>query len=244
MSHAICRLYYWPSIQGRGEFVRLVLEEGGMPYDDVARLDEGDGGGVAAIRRFLDGEHDGLLPFAPPFVVIDDRVIAQTANASLFLAEHCDLVAPQRTVEAHQIAMTVADFVVEIHDTHHPLGSPLYYEDQQEAAARRSEVFRAQRMPKFLRWFARVLDRSDGDWLMGRFSYVDLHLFQVLEGLAYALPEATRGARDEWPALFDLRDRVAARDRIAAYLGSARRIAFNEHGIFRHYPELDGAFGE
>lgn len=241
MSDAICRLYYWPSIQGRGEFVRLVLEEGGMPYDDVARRDEG--GGVAAIRRFLEGEHDGLLPFAPPFVVIGDRIIAQTANVSLFLAEHCDLVAPQRTFEAHQIAMTLADFVAEIHDTHHPLGSPLYYEDQQDEATRRAGVFRAQRMPKFLRWFGRLLERSDGDGLMGRFSYVDLHLFQVLEGLAYAFPEATSGAREQLPALFDLRDRVATRERIAAYLGSERRIPFDEHGIFRHYPELDGPFG-
>lgn len=243
MSDAICRLYYWPSIQGRGEFVRLVLEEGGMPYDDVARRDEDEGGGVAAIRTFLDGEREGLLPFAPPFVVADDRVIAQTANVSLFLAEHCDLVAPRRTFEAHQIAMTVADFVVEIHDTHHPLGSPLYYEDQQESSARRAAVFRTQRMPKFLRWFDRLLERSDGNWLMGLFSYVDLHLFQVLEGLAYAFPEATSGARDELPALFDLRDRVAARDRIAAYLDSEQRIPFSEHGIFRHYPELDGPFG-
>jgi glutathione S-transferase len=41
------------------------------------------------------------------------------------------------------------------------------------------------------------------------------------------------------PRLLSLRDRVAARPRIAAYLASSRRIPFNEDGIFRHYPELD-----
>ena len=30
-------LYYWPSIQGRGEFIRLTLEEAGADYVDVAR---------------------------------------------------------------------------------------------------------------------------------------------------------------------------------------------------------------
>ena len=57
-------LYYWSMIQGRGEFVRLALEEAGADYVDVARAK----GGTAAMLHFLDGKEGGALPFAPPFV--------------------------------------------------------------------------------------------------------------------------------------------------------------------------------
>ena len=36
-----------------------------------------------------------------------------------------------------------------------------------------------------------------------------------------------------------LRDRVAKRPRIAAYLASERRIPFSQWGIYRYFKELD-----
>jgi len=235
-------LYYWPFIPGRGEFVRLVLEEAGAPYVDVARLPEEEGGGVQPILDVLGGKRDGQLPFAPPILVSGDLVLAQTATICRFLGRRHGLAPEDEAGElaAEQVQLTLADFVDEIHDTHHPLGSPLYYEDQKDEARRRTEVFLDQRMPKHLGHLERVLERSAGEWLLGTvIAYPDLTAFQILEGLAYAFPNVFASCRGDYPRLVALRDRVAERPRIAAYLGSDRRMAFNEHGLFRHYPELD-----
>ncbi len=235
-------LYYWPGIQGRGEFVRLVLEEAGADYVDVAcaRKD-----GLAAMMRFLDAQEPGQLPFAPPFVKVGTTVVSQTANILAFLAPGLGLVPDDEVArtEAHQIQLTLADFVDEIHDTHHPIASSLYYEDQKAAAKRRARDFVKERMPKYLRWVERVLERnrqSGGEWLIGAdCTYVDLSAFQIVEGLRYAFPNAMARLEPELARLIALRDRVAARPRIADYLRSSRRQAFNQMGIFRHYPELD-----
>jgi len=224
-------LYYWPTIQGRGEFVRLVLEEAGAHYDDVARGD----GGTKKLMRVLK-EKSGVPPFAPPILRAGDLVIAQTANICAFLAARHGLVPNDEGSRAHalQLQLTIADLVAEAHDTHHPLSTGLYYEDQRPAALERSRAFREERMPKFLGYFDRALH---GDHLLGEFSYVDLSLFQALSGLEYAFPKAFQ--RVATPKLLALRDRIAERPRIAAYLASKRRIAFNEDGVFRKYPELD-----
>lgn len=235
-------LFYWPTIQGRGEFVRLALEEAGAVYVDVARLPEGRGGGVEAMMKVMHGASDTLEPFAPPFLRSGKLVIAQTANILQFLAPRHALVAEDEAqrLAAHQLALTIADFVNEAHDTHHPLGSSLYYEDQKAEAKRRAKVFRAERIPKFLGYFERVLDRGkDGHFVGGQLTYVDLSMFQVMVGLAYAFPRTMAVFESKIPKLVKLRDQVKARPRIAAYLASERRIAFNEDGIFRHYPELD-----
>ncbi|HMI84631.1 MAG TPA: glutathione S-transferase [Polyangiaceae bacterium] len=237
-------LFYWPSIQGRGEFIRLALEEAGAPYVDVARLPEGRGGGVKALMKVMRGAPGTLEPFAPPFLRAGELVIAQTANILQFLAPQLDLVPAEeaRRIEAHQLQLTIADFVNEVHDVHHPLASSLYYEDQKAEAKRRSQIFRAERIPKFLGYFERVLDHGKAGHLVGgRLSYVDLSMFQVMVGLAYAFPHATAAFAAKIPGLVKLRDHVEARPRIAAYLASERRIAFNEDGIFRHYPELDAS---
>ena len=235
-------LYYWPGIQGRGEFVRLALEEGGARYVDVARARRG---GMAAMLRLLDGEAPGALPFAPPFVRVGDTVVAQTANILAVLAPRLRLVpADEATrVEAHQIQLTLADFLGEIHDTHHPIAGGLYYEDQRGAARRRARDFVRERLPKYLGWLEKILTRnraSEGRWLVGAGrTYVDLSAFQIVAGLRYAFPNAMAGVEPTLPLLVALHDRVAARPRVAAYLRSTRRQPFNQMGIFRHYPELD-----
>ncbi len=232
-------LYYWPSIQGRGEFARLALEEAGADYIDVARTPQR---GVPALTRFLEGKSDGRLPFAPPFLKAGKLVIAQTANILLWLAPRHDLVPKSQAVRlwAHQLQLTIADWLVEVHDAHHPIGGAFYYEDQKPESKRRAAHFTAERLPKFLGYFERVLAREKGGWLLGRaFSYADLSLFQMIAGLRYAFPRAMERLEPKCLRSVALHERVAARSRIAAYLASKRRVAFNQHGIFRHYPELD-----
>jgi len=234
-------LYYWPGIQGRGEFVRLALVEAGADYVDVARK-PGKGGGMPAMMRFLDGTRMKHPPFAPPFLKAGALVIGQTANILLFLGPRHGLAPRDEGARlwTNQLQLTIGDFVAEIHDTHHPIAARLYFEDQRPAAKRRAADFLKNRAPKFLRYFERVLERSGGHYLLGRrLTYADLSLFQVVEGLRYAFPKAMRRLERKVPRVTALHDRIAERPRVAAYLASERRIAFNQLGIFRRYPELD-----
>jgi glutathione S-transferase len=242
------QLHYWPTIQGRGEFVRLALEAAGADYVDVARGDK-NGQGVKAMMHFLDSPDVRHLPFTPPFAppfLIDGKVmVGQTAAILLYLGPRLGLV-PKSEVQrlwAHQIQLTISDMVAEVHDTHHPIAMGHYYEDQKHAATQRAGEFRRERIPKFLRWFEAVLARNPkgSAHLVGaRLSYADLSLFQLVEGLRYAFPKAAGRALKKAPLVLALHDRVAKHKRVAAYLASDRRIAFNEDGIFRAYPELDG----
>jgi glutathione S-transferase len=233
-------LYYWPGIQGRGEFVRLALEEAGAEYVDVARLPKEQGGGVPAIMNVLAST--AMTPFAPPVLKIGDRLVAQTALILHVLGPRLGLSPadePSR-IFLHQVQLTIADFADEAHDTHHPIGSSLYYEDQKPEALRRTKEFIEHRMPKFLGYLERVLATNGGDHLVGSaLTYADLSVFQLLAGLEYALPRAFSAYLPKIPGLRGLADRVAKRPRIAAYVASPRRIPFNEHGLFRRYPELD-----
>jgi glutathione S-transferase len=231
-------LYYWPTIQGRGEFVRLLLEDAGADYVDVARTKDG----MARMMRLLAGKERGALPFAPPFVRVGGAVVAQTANVLAFLAPRLRRVPADaaRRAEVAQVQLTIADFLGEVHDTHHPIAGSLYYEDQRREAKRRARAFLAERLPKYLGWLEDLLDRNAGEWLVGRdCTYADLSAFQMVEGLRYAFPNAMARAERNVPRLIALRDHVAARPRLAAYLASPRRIPFNQDGIFRRYPELD-----
>lgn len=231
-------LYYWTGIQGRGEYVRLALEDAGADYIDVARQ-RGDN----AIMPFLRGKQEGALPFAPPFLKVGRLVIAQTVTILAYLGPRLGLVPGGQSAEiyAQQLQMTISDFVVEIHDTHHPIASSQYYEDQRAAARKRSQVFREERLPKFLTYFEQVIERGNGRQALSRHSYVDLSLFQLISGLDYAFPNTIRRMQKRIPRLRALAERVAERPNIAAYLASPRRIPFNEEGIFRHYAELDPA---
>jgi glutathione S-transferase len=232
------QLYYWPGIQGRGEYVRLALEEAGADYADVARGERG----MAAMMKMMQA-NSGTPPFAPPFLKAGKRVVGQTANILLYLGSRHGLApkAEAGRLWVHELQLTVADFVAEVHDTHHPIGVSLYYEDQRGPAKKRTEEFWKERVPKYLGYFERLLTSSGGSYVTGRrLTYVDLSLFQIVEGLRYGFPKRMKAFERKIPGLVDLRDRVAARPNIKAYLASDRRIAFNEDGIFRHYKELDG----
>ena len=231
-------LYYWTGIQGRGEFIRLALEDAGADYIDMAR-EHGDD----RMTPFLNGEHQGAIPFAPPFLKTGRLVIAQVANILQYLGPPLKLVPDNesRRIQANQLQLTIADLVVEVHDSHHPVASGLYYEDQKAEAKKRSKDFRETRLPKFLGYFEQVLEHGGGLHALREHSYVDLSLFQLMAGLDYAFPRAMKRLSRKLPLLRALTVRVAQRPGIAAYLASPRRIAFNTNGIFRHYPELDDA---
>ncbi|WP_353981949.1 glutathione S-transferase [Salinicola endophyticus] len=238
-------LYYWPGIQGRGEFVRLAFEDVGVEYVDIARLPAAQGGGAGAVSECLHAGGLGQPHFAPPLLKADDEMISHVANILLFLGPRLSLVADDPVLQrrAHGLQLTLSDFVAEIHDTHHPIGTSLYYEDQRDEAQRRGVLFVQERLPKFLDYFERVLAvnaDSEAYLVGGAHSYVDLSLFQVVTGLRYAFPRAMGRLEPELPALMALVDRVGSRPRLASYLTSDRRQAFNQSGIFRHYPELDG----
>lgn len=234
-------LHYWPMIQGRGEFVRLALEDAGADYVDIARGDD-ERGGIGPMLDRLSDPDEPRPPFAPPFLRDGDVLIGQTAAILLYLGPRLGLVGPSEAdrIWTHQIQLTIADAVNEAHDTHHPVGVGLTYEQQKPEARRAAKHFRRARIPKFLSWFERVLDRNGGAHLVGRaVSYADLSLFQLVAGLRYAFPEATARALPSVSNVAALHGAVARRPRIAAYLASGRRLPFSEDGIFRRYPELD-----
>ena len=233
-------LYYWPSIQGRGEFVRLPLEDAGADYVDVARSPRG----MTTMMRLMENREEKHPPFAPPFLKAGKLVLAQTANILFYLGPRLRL-APEgepARLWAHQLQLTIADWAAEVHETHHPIAGSLYYEDQKPEAKRRAADFTAERMPKYFGYFEGILQHNSkgSEFLFGKqFSYVDLSLFQMVEGLRYAFPSTMNKLEKKYPRAVALRDRVAARPRIASYLASPRRIPFNQEGIFRYYPELE-----
>jgi glutathione S-transferase len=239
-------LYYWSEIPGRGEFVRLVLEEAGVPYVDVARRPRDEGGGDEAVLAFYAGHNAGHPIFAPPVLKQGDLVLAQTAAICHFLGRRHGLAPNDESgeVQALELQLTIADLVGEAHDTHHPISAWLYYEDQKPEAKQRAGHFREKRLPRFFDYFERVLRHNGGDVLVGsQLSHADLSLFQVVEGLAYAFPRAFASASKAAPSVLALCERVRVRPRIATYLASERHMAFNQDGIFRHYPELDADGG-
>jgi glutathione S-transferase len=231
-------LYYWPGIPGRGEFVRLALEDAGADYIEVARQPRG----MAAMSRWMESPSVKRPPFAPPYLKAGSLVIAQTANVLFYLGPRLGLAPKQDDgrLWAHQLQLTIADWVAEVHDSHHPIAGGWYYEEQKHEAKRRAKDFTAERLPKFLNYFEQVLQRNGGRVLVGnRVSYVDLSLFQMIEGLRYAFPGAMTKQGRKHRRVIALHDRIATRPRLAAYLASERRLPFNQEGIFRHYPELD-----
>lgn len=237
-------LHYWPTIQGRGEFVRLALEAAGAPYVDVARSPDDVAQGEAALVRTMNDRALVHPPFAPPFLKDGPLLVGQTAAILHYLAPTLKLVArsEQARVWTQQIQLTIADMVDEAHDTHHPVGTGLYYEDQKPEALRRAKEFCSARMPKFMQWFERILTKNPAGsrhLVAGKLSYADLSLFQLVEGLRYAFPTAAGKVLAKAPTVMALHGRVAALPKVAAYLRSGRRIPFNEQGIFRRYAELD-----
>jgi glutathione S-transferase len=240
----IYELYYWPGIQGRGEFVRLALEEAGASYRDVALVPQAQGGGAPAVVRVLTARSIERPPFAPPILKAGRRFIAQTPNILMYLGDHLKLAPRDEAGRfwTQQLQLTISDLYLEIFSTHHPLGDAYAYEEQKSAAKRRTKDFLSTRLPKFLGYFERVLERNRarGPWLVGtRLNYADLSMAHVIAGLRYAFPKATARALRSRPRLRSLHDHVFERPRIALYAASSRRLAFNNEDLFRHYPELD-----
>jgi glutathione S-transferase len=239
-------LYYWPGIQGRGEYVRLALEFAGAKYADIALVPEKKGGGVPALERYLEGGDVERPPFAAPFLKVGKQLIGQTANILEYLGPKLRL-APRDAagrIWVNQLQLTVADFIVEAHDVHHPIGSGLYYEEQKGAARRRAKDFLANRVPKFMGYFERVITRNPagGPGMVGeRICYADLSLAQVIAGVRFAFPRAMSKLTPQYPKLAKLHDYVFSRPRIKRYVSSRRRLDFNNSDLFRHYRELDRA---
>ncbi len=232
-------LFYWPGLQGRGEFVRLALEDAGADYVDMCRIN-----GTDEMQRLMKDGNGGVLPFAPPFLRDDGLVVGQVALILFHLGGKLGLapVDVQQRYWTQQIQLTITDFVAEVHDTHHPLGPGAYYEDHKPEALLYSEAFRRHRLPKYLGWLESILagNAASGPWLVGdAASYADLSVFQMIEGLSHAFPKAMTRLMPDYPRLAGVADAVRARPGIAAYLQSDRRVPFNKDGIFRHYPELD-----
>lgn len=233
-------LYYWPTIQGRGEFVRLLLEDVGADYIDVVRKPEAEGGGIPALRAMLDDPDLTEAPFAPPILKDGDTLVTQTPLIMDYLGERHELSPREAGARrrAVQLSMLLADFLIEAHDVHHPVAKEFYYEDQRDEALRRAPSFRDLRIPKFYGYFERLLDGT-GFLIGNELTHADISLFQIVEGMRYAFPKTMARLEHDYPAVVMLRDSIAARPGIKAYLASDQRIPFNTDGIFRHYPELD-----
>ena len=235
-------LHYWPTIQGRGEFVRFALEYAGIRYIDVARdpRQRRWRGGTARVTCGRRSTSSGVCAALSATV---DMVIGQTFQHSSCFWDR--IMRSRRSMRragggTHQLQLTLADFVAEVHDTHHPIGVGLYFEDQRAEAGRRARVSRraCAEIPRLLRARGRGNPAGSGLLVGQDVTYADLSLFQVVAGLRYAFPKMMAKIGPIAAARRIARS-IADEPRIASYLASSRRIAFNEEGIFRHYAELD-----
>ncbi|KAL3427778.1 glutathione s-transferase [Phlyctema vagabunda] len=240
-------LIYWPGMPGRGEHVRLLFEEAGVPYSDAAKSDDAIPLVTTQISASNLGDAENPPPLAPPILKHGNLTLSQTSNILLYLGERFDLAGglPDGKWRVNSLALTALDGLSnEAHDTHHPIASSLYYEDQKDEALRKAKDYRETRLPKFLAYFQRVLHgeaSKGGEWLYGgTFTYADLVLFQCLDGLKFAFPKALQRLEKggEYDTVFKLYDSVKSRPKIKAYLESERRVEYSQ-GIYRHYPELD-----
>ncbi|GAA5987830.1 hypothetical protein JCM5350_003162 [Sporobolomyces pararoseus] len=264
-STADYELIYHAGIPGRGEFARLLFEATGTPYKDSALLQ-----GQSAVKPYMDGTFEGKehnpLPFAPPILKHGDTIISQTSNILLYLATHLENpidLSPSSSSESepstkktkyspptlsnpsiyhvNELVLTILDLNNEVHDSHHPISVSDYYENQKTAASERAKDFRKNRVPKFFKYFEKLLEQGGegGEWLVGKeASCADLCLFQVIDGLKFAFPNLLSKQLPSHPKLAAHYDRVNSADRIRKYLESDRRQKYSL-GVFRHYEELD-----
>ncbi|KAL2264905.1 hypothetical protein VTJ83DRAFT_7415 [Remersonia thermophila] len=250
MPHQTYHLIYWPGIPGRGEFIRLALEEAGAKYTDTAFTETG----MDEVLSFVHGKakDDGINPppLAPPILKHGDLVLSQTSNILQYLGPRLGLIPdgpgdPNATYRINGLTLTALDGMCnEPHDCHHPIATGLFYEDQKTESKRRSEDYVTNRLPKFMSYFERVLESESSRgsrWLYGgRLTYADLVLFQCVDGLKFMFPKAMgkleRQGKHE--GVFALHKAVSDRPRIKAYIESSRRQPYS-NGIYRYYEELD-----
>ncbi|KAH7124233.1 glutathione transferase [Dactylonectria macrodidyma] len=243
-------LIYWPTVPGRGEAVRLMLEEAGASYTDTAVEENCIELVMAQTSKTNTGDASNPPPFAPPILKHGNLLIHQLPNILQYLSTRLGL-APTYDDEnngifhVNQLALTALDGLSnEAHDVHHPISVDFYYEDQKEAAKKRAENYIDSRLPKFIGYFERVLKgeaSGEGPWLYGgALSYADLVLFQCIDGLKFAFPKALAKMEEskEYEGVFKLYGAVKERPRIKEYLASDRRLKYG-NGLWRHYPELD-----
>ncbi|UKZ79166.1 hypothetical protein TrVFT333_006916 [Trichoderma virens FT-333] len=223
-------LIYWPGIPGRGEVVRLLFEDAGVAYIDTAKGDNA----VPTTLSYMDssnlGDEKNPPVFAPPVLKHGELVINQLSNILLYLAPKLGLgpASGDGVYHLNSIALTILDgLCVEVHDTHHPIATHKYYEDQKEEAKLRAKAFREERLPKYLTYVQRLLDaKTSGEG--------------CLDGTKFAFPQTVEKLKKsgKYDGVFKLYDAVKERPNIKAYLESDKRIDYSD-GIWRHYPELE-----
>ncbi|EJU05030.1 glutathione S-transferase C-terminal-like protein [Dacryopinax primogenitus] len=247
-------LHYWGGIPGRGEYVRLAFEYAGVSYTD-----SNDSAKLLKTLRSTSPSH-----FAPPMLELPNgKILSQTPAILNYLAPKLGLAGEKgnllkNAVEdddereeaefersiVNQLVLTALDLCVEAHDSHHPIASSLYYEDQKQEALRRAEDFLKLRIPKYLAHFEETLRKNkvSHSHLVGKTTTTaDLVLFHVVDGLLYAFPRRM-GALDKggkYKRVLKLHEKIMAEGGIKEYVESGRRRKFGV-GLFRHYPELDG----
>ncbi|TAQ89053.1 hypothetical protein B7494_g2622 [Chlorociboria aeruginascens] len=240
-------LIYYTGVPGRGEHVRLMLEEAGVPYEDTQFLSF-DEARKNVTSWLAGGEHGNPPYFAPPLFKHGDLVISQTPNILLYLGPKLGLAGSRENdlYKINALALTALDLLCnEVHDTHHPIAVMLTWEEQKGESKRRSKYWVQNRLPTVLAYWQRVLEneeRGSGLWLLGDiFTYADLVLFQCLDGTNYSFPKAIKQAREtgKYDKVFKLYEDVKARPNIAQYLASNRRQKEQDWGIYRHYDDND-----
>ena len=236
----IFKLIYWPGNPGRGEFVRLAFEATGTPYEDTALTQS-----AQEVLTTVDPQRqlkDRDVHFAVPVLKHGDFSIGQTSAILAYIGPIIGLSPKddQGKAKVNQIQLTIADFTVEAHDTHHPIGKMQYYEDQKEEALKKAIDFVDNRLPKFLDYFERQITANGNEpWLYGNtMTYADTSLLEVISGLLYAFPKCVEEQKSKAPKVFALYDAVRNHEKIKAYLASERRQKYNM-GVFRYYAELD-----
>ena len=246
----VYHLIYWPGIPGRGEHVRLALEQAGAEYTDTAHVEDGIKTVSSQISKENKGDSINPPPLAPPILKHGEYTISQTPNILLYLGTKLGLAPtteedPVGIYHVNELTLTALDGLSnEPHDVHHPIAVAEYYENQKEEAAKKAKDYRENRLPKFFEYFERVLSgdaSKGGEYLYGgQLTYADLVLFQTVDGVSFAFPRRVGSLKKsgDYDKVFALYDRVKALEKIKAYLESDRSQEYSM-GIYRHYPELD-----